>query len=275
MDTEGKWNETGGSSFEGGRQELKEKAHSTAERAKTQVRSIADSSRTEVAAQIGGIGRALRSAGDRLREDEHGAQASRYSEMLADRADRVSRYLDEHDAGELFGEVENLARKSPMLFLGGCLAVGFALGRFLKASPEEGATPEQMPLGVAGPSYGSAPGYEGGSGYGSGSGAEGRAFERGSSGIEASSGAVSRPGVPGTPGFRSASGGGVTPGFQGTPRDESSERTTTSERGPERDLTTPPKKPVASTEVIEVTSSGPGYVQPIIATKRDSESGER
>lgn len=138
MESEGKWNETGGSSFEGER-DTQGKVHRTADKARSQVRSFADSSRSELADRIGGIARALRNVGEQLRSEEgSGARASQFTDMLADRADRVSQYLEEHDAGELIERVENIAKKNPAVFLGGCIALGFALGRFLKASPEQG-----------------------------------------------------------------------------------------------------------------------------------------
>jgi hypothetical protein len=236
VNTEGTWNEEGGSSFEGERQDLKHKARRTADKARGQVRSVADSSRTQLATQIGSIGRALREAGGKLREDEHGETTSHYTEMLADRADRVSRFLEEHDAGELYGEVENVARKSPLLFLGGCAAVGFVLGRFLKASSPGGGGEERMPLGVTDEGYESRE-----------PGQERYAFGRG-----------------GLAGERERYEGGQR-------RYESA---------PARDLTTPPETPVVTpvvtTEVIELETSGPGYVQPVIGTKKqDGESGER
>lgn len=161
METEGKWNETAGSSFEG-EHGIKDKARNTREKARSQVRSFADSSRTQLAHQISGVGRALRSAGDQLRSEESGEKASQYSEMLADRMDRASRFLDEHDADELIGEVENYVKRNPLVFIGGCLAIGFAVGRFLKANPGEDdsgrfSQQEHMPLGVSGPSYESTP----------------------------------------------------------------------------------------------------------------------
>lgn len=228
MDTEGTWNEEGSSSFEGERQDLKHKAKRTADRARGQVRSAADSGRSQLATQIGGIGRALRSAGDKLREDEQGEKTSHYTDMLADRADQVSRFLEEHDASEIYGEVENAARKSPALFLGGCLVVGFALGRFLKAGSGGVGGEERMPLGVTG-------------------GDERIGRERYAFAPER------RVGI-------------------GEQRYETGQERY--ESAPERDLTTPPETPVVTTEVIELETTGPGYVQPVIGTKKQDGGSE-
>lgn len=288
METEGKTNETGGSSFEGERHDLKQKARNTADKARSQVRSFADSGRTELASQISSIGRALRDTGDKLRDEgEHGAQASRLTEMLADRADRVSHYLEEHDANELFDEVENIARRNPALFLGGCVAVGFVLGRFLKASPVGGGTEhEELPLGVTEPEPEGSTIYEGRSAYGGDTGIGGG----GGYGAETSEyGAGSTGGYGGgTTGGYGAGTTGVesrayesSSGLEGKPESEKGGAVETEEerkrreaKASERD-TSASKTTAKSTEVIEVESSGSGYVQPIIATKRNGESGER
>ena len=235
MDTEGTWNEEGSSSFEGERQDLKQKAKRTAERARGQVRSVADSSRSQLATQISGIGRALRGAGEKLREDEKGEKASHYTDMLADRADQVSRFLEEHDADEIYGRVEDVARKNPLLFLGGCAVVGFALGRFLKAS-SGGEGEERMPLGITG-------------GEEEDVGRERYAFNQ-------------------------ERGGGFGEERYERNRERYESGQERYETAPERDLTTPPETPVVTTEVIEIESSGPGYVQPVIGTKKQDGGSE-
>lgn len=145
MNTEGNW---GGpsSSVEGERPDIEGKARETAEKARSQVLSLAETGREELAEQIGGLGRALRSSSETLRNEEQG-QAGYYSELLADQAERVSRFLRDHDSSDLIGRVEGFARRQPALFLGGCVIAGLALGRFLKASPGESAP---LPLGVTG-----------------------------------------------------------------------------------------------------------------------------
>ncbi len=147
METQG--NFKGPSSpFEGQGQDVGEQARNTAEKARSQVRSLADSTREDLAERIGGFGRALRDMGEKLRNDDN-AQAAHYTDLIGDQAERVSRYLAEHEAGDLIDEVEGFARNHPLLFLGGCVGVGFAVGRFFKASPPEHEQ-ERMPLGVTG-----------------------------------------------------------------------------------------------------------------------------
>lgn len=135
-----------GSPLGGNGQSVKDTARETTEKARSRVRSFAETGREELADQIGGFGRVLRDMGSKLREDEN-EQAAHYTELIGDRVDRVSRYLAEHDTNDLIGEVEDLAREHPLAFLGGCVGIGIAIGRFFKASAPER---EEMPLGVAG-----------------------------------------------------------------------------------------------------------------------------
>lgn len=116
------------------REEARVKAQAKAEEASSRMRSWADSGRAEVATQLGGVARALHSASEQLRSEEQG-RAGYYTDLLGEQADQLAHYLEEHDATDLLGEVEDFARRQPLLFLGGCAAAGFALGRFFKASP--------------------------------------------------------------------------------------------------------------------------------------------
>jgi hypothetical protein len=143
VETDRNWN---GPRSPQGVDDIKQQARETAERAKREVRSLADTRREQVADQLGSVARAFRVAGARLR-DEDQAQAGYYTELIGERAERVARYLNEHDATVLIGEGERFARTNPLLFLGGCAIVGVAIGRFLKAKPR---ILDEMPRGVAG-----------------------------------------------------------------------------------------------------------------------------
>lgn len=95
---------------------------------------MADSGREEAAARFRGLARALRSASEQLRREEQ-EWAGDYTELIGEQADQLAHYLEEHEAANLAQDVENFARRKPLLFLGGCAVAGFALGRFLKATP--------------------------------------------------------------------------------------------------------------------------------------------
>lgn len=78
----------------------------------------------------------------------------------ADGAERVASFLRETDARQLVSSVEDVARRQPLLFVGGAFLLGVAASRFIKAaggsSSSQGAT-------YGGTAYGGA-GY-GGTGY--------------------------------------------------------------------------------------------------------------
>jgi hypothetical protein len=93
----------------------------------------------------------------------------------------VSTYIRDHEVRDLISETERLARREPLLFLGGAFAVGFIAARFLKASsPEQGMSgngqsqnDQQYPRLTAGHGSAYGPGGNGGSsfadtGYGAG-----------------------------------------------------------------------------------------------------------
>lgn len=59
----------------------------------------------------------------------------------ADQAEAIARHLRETDVRELIGNVEDFARRQPLLFIGGAFLLGVAASRFIKAAggPNQGA----------------------------------------------------------------------------------------------------------------------------------------
>lgn len=55
----------------------------------------------------------------------------------ADGAERVARYLREKDTRQILGTVEDAARRTPLLFIGGAFVLGVAASRFIKAAAGE------------------------------------------------------------------------------------------------------------------------------------------
>lgn len=48
--------------------------------------------------------------------------------------ERLARYLHDRDVRQVVSDVEDLARRSPGMFLGGAFVIGLAASRFLKSS---------------------------------------------------------------------------------------------------------------------------------------------
>lgn len=55
------------------------------------------------------------------------------AETAADQTERIATFLRDTDARELLHTVEDVARRQPLLFLGGAFLLGAAASRFLKA----------------------------------------------------------------------------------------------------------------------------------------------
>jgi ElaB/YqjD/DUF883 family membrane-anchored ribosome-binding protein len=102
--------------------------------AKTRVREAADQQRGRAAEAVGGMAGALhRAAGDMREENE---TMGRYADMAAERLDEVATYLRDADWGEVIHNAEDFARRQPYWFVGGAMAAGFLLARFVKNSGE-------------------------------------------------------------------------------------------------------------------------------------------
>jgi hypothetical protein len=56
------------------------------------------------------------------------------AQTAADQAERIARYLRETDAREIISTVEDVARRQPLVFLGGAFVLGFVAARFIKAA---------------------------------------------------------------------------------------------------------------------------------------------
>ena len=150
-----------------------------------QVRQQADSMISEqksmAADRLGTLASTLRQTSRQL-QDQQEDQMGRYAEIVADQVDMAADFLRTRNTGDLFGEVQRLARRSPEAFVAGSLAVGFLVGRFIKGPSRSAMNArqsnqygEQYGQGYQGQGYqGQGYGYEG-QGYGS-RGAQGQGY---------------------------------------------------------------------------------------------------
>lgn len=74
----------------------------------------------------------------------------------AEQAERVAGYLRETDARELVHTIEDVARRQPLLFVGGAFVLGVAAARFIKAAGggASGQGTRQRSTSYGGTSYG-------------------------------------------------------------------------------------------------------------------------
>jgi hypothetical protein len=83
---------------------------------------------------IGTIAHAVRNTTQELREHQHETIAE-YVTSAADQLERLAARLRNKDAGELFRDAQNLARRQPVMFVGSAFVLGLLGARFLKSSP--------------------------------------------------------------------------------------------------------------------------------------------
>jgi hypothetical protein len=146
------------------------RARDQAARAAGQVQDQAQaflSEQKEVAADhIEGVAKVLHETVGQLRQKSPGAVTD-YAERAVEGLDSVANALRERDMRDLVGQVEDFARRQPVLFIAGSVAIGFALARFLKssgsgsygqASDSRGSTGRASGLSGSAPAMGSSDG---------------------------------------------------------------------------------------------------------------------
>jgi len=137
--------------------QAKEAVGQVAGQAREQVSSRLSGQKAQAAQSLGGVAQALRLTGQQLREQDQ-AGVTVYIDRVASQVERFSSYIEQHDVGELVGEVEHFARRQPALFLGGAFVLGLLGARFLKSSAPQRYQPSRYPLArqedLAGPYMG-------------------------------------------------------------------------------------------------------------------------
>lgn len=107
-----------------------------AQEAKETGMSLLDSQKRAAADSLDGWAQALRRTAEQLSQDDSTAATitQRAAEGLAD----FSGSLRNRDISSIITQAQDFARRRPALFLGGALATGLLLARFLKSSGQRG-----------------------------------------------------------------------------------------------------------------------------------------
>lgn len=113
--------------------EAQQQVSALSQQAKAEAKSSLQTQKEMAAQELHGVAHALRQTSSNLREQDQ-TMFAQYSNQVADRVERVSTYLEEHDLDELMGEAENFAHRQPELFIGGAFTLGLLAARFLKSS---------------------------------------------------------------------------------------------------------------------------------------------
>jgi hypothetical protein len=114
-------------------QVAQDKARGALGQARGRLSDQVDQRSTQAGERIAGTATDVRSIAQELRSQGKDAPAN-LAEQVADQADRVSDYLKGASGDRIVRDVEDFARRQPMLVAAGALALGFAASRFLKAS---------------------------------------------------------------------------------------------------------------------------------------------
>lgn len=115
------------------RHKISEQARNTMQQARERAGSAFTARKGQAARDITSVADAVRTSTNQLRDEGHG-QIAGYAETIAEQFDRAATYLRDMDAESMRRDVEDLARRQPVLFIGGALALGVLGARFLRSS---------------------------------------------------------------------------------------------------------------------------------------------
>ncbi|MBJ7596899.1 MAG: hypothetical protein DLM67_06900 [Candidatus Nephthysia bennettiae] len=111
----------------------KEQLQQATSSAQDKMRQQVDTRSTEAGHQVDSVAEAMRKASEHLSGQGNDLPA-KAAEQVAQRAEQLGQYLRESDADKILGDLEDFARKQPLIVAAVGLAAGIAAARFLKAS---------------------------------------------------------------------------------------------------------------------------------------------
>jgi hypothetical protein len=119
---------------EAGREATQRAGH-MAERAADIGLQQADRGRDKAATGIDEVAKTIRRISTEMQPKQ--PQVADVGLTAAEGAERVARYLRENDTRQILSTVEDAARRTPLLFIGGAFVLGLAASRFIKAAAGE------------------------------------------------------------------------------------------------------------------------------------------
>ena len=124
------------------REEATERISKVTQQIKDEAARLANDQKEWAASEIGSVGSAIHEAARKL-HDNHIDTIAGYVDAAAQRLDDAAHYLEDSDLTELVGGMAEVVRRHPALFVGGFLAAGILLGRFIKAGEPPPVPKEQ------------------------------------------------------------------------------------------------------------------------------------
>ena len=116
--------------------ELRSDAQQLTSKAANRIHSEVDARKGSAAEQAKSVSSAIQTAAGQLDESAPSWLKSAFQQG-ADQIHRFADTMEQKDSRQILNEVQNFARQRPALFLGACVAAGFAAARIFKAGGEE------------------------------------------------------------------------------------------------------------------------------------------
>jgi len=111
--------------------------------AKEKAGSVLDEQKTNLASGITSVADSIRQVGENFSNSNENNQvaalAGKYGDTLAQQVEKFSSYIDEKEIKELVRDVEQFAKRNPLLFVGSAFTLGILAARFLKSSSNKSA----------------------------------------------------------------------------------------------------------------------------------------
>lgn len=115
---------------------MRERREEMAQKARQKGEAVYSDASSSAARTLDDLSEAVHHCAQELEEKKHD-RTSRAIHATASQLEDVAGMLRQKNLEELTGDVERFARRRPEVFFGGMVAVGFALGRFVKSSGRE------------------------------------------------------------------------------------------------------------------------------------------
>lgn len=115
---------------------VRERVGQVKDQAREVIRERGNEAVGNLSATLGDVGEALRGSAGRMREQKHDTFGHTI-ERVADQLTRTADDLRKRDVQDLVASTCSMARRHPELFLGGAVALGVLIGRFLKSSEHQ------------------------------------------------------------------------------------------------------------------------------------------
>jgi hypothetical protein len=129
-------------------EQLKEQVTQASQNVKEKTQSVIEEGKSKITSSLDAVASTLGKTTESLQSNELG-QLAPYGEKLQYWTQGLSDYLKNANAGDLLRDAEGLARRQPVLFLGGAFAVGLLAARFLKSSSGQTVQRESYASGVS------------------------------------------------------------------------------------------------------------------------------